>query len=59
MASIATVSLLNMVTPIPVPAFTAGTTAPVAFTATKANQTQRATVAVVITDRAGNQSSCI
>jgi hypothetical protein len=58
-ASIATLSLLNMVTPIPVPAFTVGTTAPVIFTATKADQTQRATIAVVITDRAGNQSSCI
>jgi hypothetical protein len=48
-----------VVTPIPVPAFTVGTSAVVNFTATKADQTQRATIAVVITDMAGNQSSCI
>ena len=58
-ASIATLSLTNMVTPVPIPAFTVGTTAPVSFTATKDSQAQRATIAVVITDRAGNQSSCI
>lgn len=58
-ASIATLSLLNIVTPVPVPAFTAGTTAPVLFSATKDVQNQRATIAVVITDMAGNQSSCM
>lgn len=58
-ASIATLSLTNIVTPVPIPAFTVGTTSPVLFTATKAVQNQRATIAVVITDMAGNRSSCI
>ena len=41
------------------PAFTAGTNAPIAFSATKVNQAQSAKVAVVLNDVAGNQSSCI
>ena len=41
------------------PSFTAGTNAPIAFSATKVNQAQGAQVAVVLTDVAGNQSSCI
>ena len=40
-------------------AFVAGTNAPVAFTATKQVQSQASQVAVVLTDLAGNQSSCI
>jgi hypothetical protein len=58
-ASIATLSLLNIVTPVPIPAFTVGTTAPVLFSATKDVQNQRSTIAIVITDMAGNQSSCV
>ena len=41
------------------PAVTPGTNAPIAFSAIKQNQAQGAQVAVVLTDVAGNQSSCI
>ena len=41
------------------PAFTAGTNAPIAFSATKQVQNQSAQVAVVLTDMAGNKSSCV
>ncbi len=58
-ASITFPTLNNIVTPVPVPAFTAGTTSPVSFTATKANNAMKAQIAVVITDGAGVQSSCI
>jgi subtilisin-like proprotein convertase family protein len=52
-------TLNNIVTPVPVPAFTAGTTSPISFTATKANNALKAQIAVVITDMAGVQASCI
>jgi hypothetical protein len=58
-ASIAFPTLNNIQTPVPVPAFDVGTTSPVSFTATKANDALRAQIAVVITDVAGNQSSCV
>jgi subtilisin-like proprotein convertase family protein len=58
-ASITFPTLNNIVTPVPVPAFSAGTTSPVSFTATKANNAQRAQIAVVITDMAGVQASCV
>ncbi len=57
-ASISFPTLNNIVTPVPVPGFSAGTTSPVSFTATKANNSLRAQIAVVITDVAGVQSSC-
>jgi hypothetical protein len=44
---------------VPAIVFTPGTNAPVAFTATKQVQNKGAQVAVVLTDMAGNQSSCI
>ena len=49
----------NIVMPVPIPAFTVGTTAQVQFTATKDVQTMSAQIAIVITDVAGNQSSCV
>jgi subtilisin-like proprotein convertase family protein len=58
-ASITFPTLNNIVTPVPVPAFTPGTTSPISFTATKANNAMKAQIAVVITDVAGNQSSCV
>ena len=58
-ASITFPTLNNIVTPVPVPAFTAGTTSPISFTATKANNALKAQIAVVITDVAGVQASCI
>jgi hypothetical protein len=57
-ATIAVTTANNIVTPVPIPAFTIGTTAPVQFTATKKNQSLGAQIAIVITDVAGNQSSC-
>ena len=59
LASITFPTLNNIVTPVPVPAFTVGSTSPVSFTATKLDNTQRAQIAVVITDVAGVQASCI
>ena len=56
-ATIAVTTAVNVVTPVPI-TFTVGTTAPVKFTATKADQTKSAQIAVVVTDGAGNQSSC-
>jgi hypothetical protein len=44
---------------VPLPAFTPGTTAPVAFSAIKQNQAQSAQVAVILIDPAGNLSSCV
>ena len=41
------------------PVFTVGTNAPIAFSATKQVQAQSAQVAVVLTDMAGNKSSCV
>lgn len=58
-ASITFPTLNNIQSPVPVPAFTAGTNSPVSFTATKADNTKRAQIAVLITDTAGNQSSCV
>jgi hypothetical protein len=49
----------NIVLPVPIPAFTSGVKTPVTFTATKDDQTKGAQIAIVITDVAGNQSSCI
>ncbi len=57
LSSITVTTAVNVtVSPI---VFTPGTNAPVAFSATKVNQAQAAQVAVVLTDAAGNQSSCI
>ncbi|MEA2900424.1 MAG: hypothetical protein QOH36_311 [Actinomycetota bacterium] len=58
-ASITFPTLNNIVTPVPVPAFTVGSTSPISFTATKANNALKAQIAVVITDVAGVQASCI
>jgi len=52
---------VNIITPVstsPSP-WVEGTTGPVVITATKADQSASAQVAVVITDRAGNQGSCM
>jgi subtilisin-like proprotein convertase family protein len=57
-ASITFPTLSNIVSPVPVPAFTAGTNSSVLFTATKSDNSKRAQIAVVITDVGGNQSSC-
>ncbi len=57
LSSITVTTAVNVtVSPI---VFTPGTNAPVAFSATKVNQAQAAQVAVVLTDVAGKQSSCI
>ena len=53
-----TVTTADNVT-VSTPSFTPGTNAPVTFTATKQNQALPARVAIVLTDVAGNQSSCI
>jgi subtilisin-like proprotein convertase family protein len=58
LASIAVTTANNIVTPVPIPAYTVGTTSPVAFTATKNNQSMSAQIAIVMTDVAGNQASC-
>ncbi len=57
LSSITVTTAVN-VTVVP-PGVTPGTNAPLAFSATKINQAQSAQVAVVLTDVAGNQSSCI
>jgi len=59
LASVTFPTLNNIVTPVPVPGFTVGSTAPLSFTATKANNNVKAQIAVVITDVAGVQASCI
>ena len=57
LSSITVTTAVNVtVSPI---VFTPGTNAPVTFSATKVNQAQAAQVAVVLTDVAGKQSSCI
>ena len=57
LASISVPTAVNVtVTPF---AVTAGTNAPIAFSATKQVQSQAAQVAVVLTDVDGNQSSCV
>ncbi len=56
-ATIAITTAVNIVTPVPV-TFTVGTTSPVKFSATKADQSKSARIAVVVTDVGGNQSSC-
>ncbi|MDQ6945461.1 MAG: hypothetical protein M3256_04135 [Actinomycetota bacterium] len=43
---------------VPVPAFTAGTTSPVVVTATKINQAAPSHVALRVTDRSGNVTTC-
>jgi hypothetical protein len=58
LSSVVVTTANNIVTPVPIPAFTAGTTAPVLFTATKNNQSLGAQIAIVMTDVAGNQASC-
>jgi hypothetical protein len=59
LASIAITTAQNLVMPVPVPSFTAGTTATLTFSATKDDQSQPARIAVVLTDVDGNRSSCI
>ena len=49
---------VNITTPVDIPTFTAGSTAPISFSALKADQTKSSQVAVVITDVDGNQASC-
>ena len=58
-ASIEVATANNIVTPIPIPAFAPGTTEPVSFTATKDDQAKGAQIAIVVTDLAGNRSSCV
>jgi hypothetical protein len=58
MQSVVATTANNIVTPVPIPAFTPGTTASIAFTATKNNQSLGAQIAIVMTDVAGNQASC-
>jgi hypothetical protein len=57
-STIAIATSVNIVTPVTIN-LTVGTRAPVTFTANKDNQSLSAKIAVVITDAAGNQSSCI
>ena len=57
-ATITFPTLNNIVTPVAVPIFTVGTTAPISFTANKNNQSLSSQIAVVITDVAGNRASC-
>jgi hypothetical protein len=49
----------NIVLPVIIPAYTVGSTSPIAFSAVKDIQGQSAKIAVVITDVQGNQASCI
>ena len=58
LASIQVITAVNIVSPIPIPAFTAGTTALVTFPAEKDNQSMGSQIAIVLQDVAGNQSSC-
>ena len=58
LASIVATTANNIVMPVPIPVFTAGATTPVAFSATKNVQSSPAQIAIVITDVAGNKSSC-
>jgi hypothetical protein len=45
--------------PVNIPIFTAGSTAPITFSAVKDNPNLSSQVAVVITDVYGNQASCV
>ena len=56
-ATIVVTTAVNIVTPVPI-TFTPGTTSPVLFTVTKADQSMLAQIAFDVTDRAGNQKSC-
>lgn len=49
----------NIVTPVPIPAFTSGTTETITFSATKDVQNLPARIAIVITDNAGTRKSCM
>jgi hypothetical protein len=57
-ATIEVVRSTNIVTPVGIPAFTVGTTSPVAFSAIKDNQSLGSSIAILVTDVAGNQKSC-
>lgn len=59
LATISLPTMVNIAQPVSIPSFTAGSTTAVKFTATKDIQGQRSQIAVVLTDVAGNQSSCI
>ncbi|HEX7275795.1 MAG TPA: hypothetical protein VF244_00330 [Acidimicrobiales bacterium] len=59
LAGISVPTAVNIVVPVPIPSFTVGVTTAVNFTATKDDQSRRSQIAVVLTDVAGNQSSCI
>ena len=58
LATIAITTAVNILTPVSVPAFTAGSTSTVSFSAVKNNQSLSSQVAVVVTDVDGNQASC-
>jgi hypothetical protein len=56
LASIVVTKSTNATTPVP--AFTVGTTSPVVVTSTKVNQSASSTVALKVTDTAGNVTNC-
>lgn len=56
LASITPTTVVNAT--LSIPSFTAGTTSPIVFTATKIDQTRGAQIAVDVTDAAGNATSC-
>ncbi len=58
LATVVVTTAVNIVTPVNIPTFTAGSTTPISFSALKADQTKSSQVAVVITDVDGNQASC-
>ena len=58
LATVVATTANNIVLPVPIPSFTTGRTTPLAFSATKADQTKAAQIAIVMTDVAGNQASC-
>jgi len=59
LATIQIVTAVNIVQPVNVPIFSAGSTAPISFSAVKDVQTASSQVAVVITDVDGNTASCV
>ncbi len=58
LATVVVTTAVNITIPVSIPIFTAGSTAPISFSAFKADQTKSSQVAVVITDVDGNQASC-
>ena len=59
LSTVVVTTAVNITTPVIIPTFPAGSTAPITFSAYKADQTKSSQVALVITDIDGNQASCV